>query len=161
MSHGILTPDLVKKAYEMVLPLIEEILDNGTTNRKHLSIVVAAIPAIRPSSKPFDKSCYLVTSLGDKKEWECDYQAIALSKAALSARTSKGTAELGPQYLLYGDTIYYGSVVLDGIVVACAGVESYYDEMIAMWIAATIKALCKEKIDEYPEDRSFISQNKE
>jgi hypothetical protein len=158
MDYGILNPTLVYKAFEIVRPLIEVTMNGGYTHRRDLAVVVTATEVINPREPDmsFENNCYLVSYLGNIEEWEYDYKSIALSKAELSVRTGKGSAELGPQYLLLGDTIYWGSVVLDGIVVACSGVKPYYDEMFSMWIAAAVKALCKERFAEYPKDRSFI-----
>ncbi len=162
---GILTTDLVEKAFDQVAPLIEQILDSGITKRTHLAVAVSATPIIRlsPAGISFDESdCYLVAGFGDKSAWKYPYDKIALSKAEKSVRTGRPSAELQPHYLLEGDTIYWGSVVLDDIVVACSGVEPYYDEMFAMWIAAAIKAETKRAFDEYRQqnpNHDFIGGN--
>ena len=51
---------------------------------------------------------------------------------------------LAPHMLVTGDTVYYGSVISNGIVVACSGVQPYFDEMISAWVLAACKALCIE-----------------
>ena len=158
MSYGILTPGLVQEAYEMVYPLIEATLANRA-KRQHLAIVVTATSAIleTDTNKSFQENCLFTASIGEEKKWEYEYDVIALSKAEKSARTGKGSAELAPHYLIDGDTIYWGSVVLDDIVVACSGVEPYYDELFSMWIASAIKALAKKRFAELSPDAMFIS----
>jgi hypothetical protein len=155
--HGVLTHGLVAAAYSTVYKHIEASL-SILTKRQHLAVVVTATEAINPRDpeESFEDSCYLVTSFGDEHNWEHDYKEIALSKADKSVRTGKGSAELPPHYLLDGDTVFWGSVVLDDIVVACSGVEPYYDEMFSMWIAAAIKVEAKRYMDKYPKDRDFI-----
>lgn len=158
MSYGILTPSLVREAYAVVVPQIVTILKERA-KREHLAIVVTATDAImeRDPDKSFKDDCYLVTNLGDKADWEHDYEAVALSKAEKSVRTGKATAELEPHYLVDNDTVYWGSVVIDDIVVACSGVEAYYDEMFSGWIATAVKALCKEKFANLPRGTEFIT----
>ena len=155
--QDILTAGLATDAYGTIRKHIETCLKT-LTKRQHLAVVVTATETINPRDpeKSFKDSCYFVTGFGNKNDWEHDYEKIALSKASKSARTGRGSAELPPHYLLDGDTVYWGSVVLDDIVVACSGVEPYYDEMFSMWIAAAIKAEAKRYMDKYPKDRDFI-----
>lgn len=157
MSYGILTPALVREAYQMVLPLIEATL-KSRCKRQHLAIVVTTTEAILPRNpeQVFGNDCLYTTTLGNLADWEYPYTEIALSKAEKSARTGKGSAELSPHYLIDGDVIYWGSVVLEDIVVACSGVEPYYDEMFSMWIASAIKALCKKRFAELKPEVMFI-----
>ncbi len=157
MSYGILTPGLVAEAYQMVFPLIKATLESHA-KRQHLAIVVTATKAIfEPDpNKSFKDNCFLIASIGYDADWEYEYDVIALSKAEKSARTGKGTAELPPHYLIDGDVVYWGSVVLDDIVVACSGVEPFYDEMFSMWIAAAIKALAKKRFAEFSPDKMFV-----
>ncbi len=157
MSYGILTPGLIKEAYMMVYPLIENTLKSHA-KRQHLAIVVTATEVIKPHNpdKTFEEDCFLTVTIGSELEFEYPYLKIALSKAEKSARTGKGSAELSPHYLIDGDVIYWGSVVLEDIVVACSGVEPYYDEMFSMWIASAIKALCKKRFSELKPDQMFI-----
>jgi len=157
MSHGILTTGLVREAFELIRPHIEATLKNHA-KREHLAVVVTATEAINPRNpdKSFKEDCYLVTGIGNKADWEHDYEKVALSKASKSTRTGRGTVELAPHYLLDDDTVYWGSVVVEDIVVACSGVEAYYDEMFSGWIGTTIKALCKEKFAKLPKGTEFI-----
>ena len=119
---------------------------------------MTATEVIKPydTNKSFKENCYLIFNFGEKTEWEHDYEFIALSKAEISVRTRKATAELEPHYLLRGDTVYGESVVLDDIVVACSGVEPYYDEMFSMWIAAAIKAEAKKIFDDSYSNNDFV-----
>lgn len=154
---GIMTPGLMQEALEMVRPHIAAILKSHA-KRQHLAVVATVTAAISPHhpEKTPAENMFLIAHFGDKEAWESDYMRIALSKAEKSARTGKGSAELAPHYLLDGDTVFSGSVVLDDIVVACSGVEPYYDEMFSMWIAAAMKALAKKRFAELPAGTMFI-----
>lgn len=157
MSEDILTPEIAQDAIRFLRPEIEQIL-RLFAKRQHLAIVVTAVEAINPRdrSKSFKNSCLAVASIGNKADWEHDYEAVALSKAELSVRTGLDTYKLPPHYRLAGDTVYSGSVVIDGIVVACSGVEGYLDEMIAGLIAVFVKGLCKHKLAQLPEGIEFL-----
>lgn len=163
MPKSIVTTALVKQAFDMVSPHIAQMLKDharpqDTGAQSDLSVVVSATEVINPHNpdKSFKDNCLLVTEFGDKTTWEIDIESIALSKAEKSVRTGISSVNVEPHYFYEGDTPYWGSVVLDGIVVACSGVESHYDEMFAMWIASAIKALCKKQISELPQGQHFI-----
>lgn len=149
---------LVAAAFEMVRPRIEDVLVSGVTNRSCLAVAVTGLPCLNPlpAGKSFEDGCYLVAELGDRAQFEPRFRRMAISKAEISVRTGLATSEVPPHLLLEGDTTSWGSVVLDGLVVACCGVQSYNDEMFSMWIASAIKAKAKEAMSGYPPDRKFI-----
>lgn len=155
---GILDRELVAEAFELVRPLIEKILQSDFTNRSCLAVVVTGRPYLNPvpAGQRFQDSCYLMAKMGDLEELKPRFCEMALSKAEVSARTGLATAEVPPHLLCEGDTLSWGSVVLDGLVVACCGVQSYNDEMFSMWIASTIKAKAKEVVSKYPQDQKFV-----
>lgn len=157
MAEGILNHALVKEAFDMVSPHIETFLQDHA-NQTDMSVVVSATDVINlpDASKSFAQNCFLVTGFGDRGNWQLDYERIALSKAEKSVRTGKSSVHVEAHYFRQGETPYWGSVVLDDIVVACSGVEAHYDEMFSMWIAAAIKALCKKRLTELPKGQHFI-----
>lgn len=78
--------------------------------------------------------------IGYEDKRENPYYQIALSKATISWRTgmpSREVALFAPHLLRKGDTPYYGGVVRDGLIVAASGVQSYFDEMVAGYVADT------------------------
>ncbi len=158
MNTGILSPGPIREALEFTFRAIRMTMELGVTKRSHLAVVVTATEVIKSHNpnKSFKENCYIIYPFGEKTEWEHDYESIALSKAEISVRTRKATAELEPHYLLKGDTVYWGSVVLDDIVVACSGVEPYYDEMFSMWIVAAIKAEAKKIFDSNYSNCDFV-----
>lgn len=159
--EGILTRQLVAKAFALVQPLIQITLSSGATRGKNLVIVVDAVEEINPrkTHMMFETECFLVEVFGDPKEFGADYRKIALSKAELSVRTGLPNSKIMPQYLLKGDTVYTGSVIIDGIVVAASGDDGHFDEMFSGWLALTIQALCKARFKQLKADDSihFVS----
>ncbi len=151
--QGILTAHTVARAFEFVRPCIELTLKSGVTKRKDLVVVVNAIEIINPMTegKSFEDNCYLIEEFGDSRKYEWPYRKIALSKAEISVRTGLPTSRVAPQYLLDAETLYWGSAVIDGIVVACSGVESFYDEMFSYWVASAIQAEAKKYFNDLTE----------
>lgn len=141
---GVLSTELVERSFAFVRPAIEAVFDTGITGRRHLAVVITAVEAItgwrQTSGVAFADSCYLVTSLGDLSGSPWPNMEIALKKAELSARTGLPTGQLPPSYILEGDTVFHGSAVLGGIVVACAGLDPRHDEMFSWWIASAVCA---------------------
>ena len=78
--------------------------------------------------------------------WSRDYDNIARCKALqLWHNRSDGGTDTKPHLLINGDTPYWGGVKRDGIVVACSGVESYFERMIAGMVADACIALSYRK----------------
>ncbi len=151
--QGILTDSLVTRAFDLVRPCIELTMRSGITSGEDLAVVVTATNDINPwtpeaDGKSFEDSCYLVASIGKLERHTYPIAKIALRKAEQSVRTGLPTSKLAPQYLLGDDTLYWGSVVVDGIVVACSGLKPYHDEMFAYWIATAIQAEAKSRYEE-------------
>lgn len=148
---AILNRDLVEHAFESIRPAVSLLLRDAMPDRAGVAVVVAATEAIDPTfrstGEAFRRACYLVSAIGDIAASPYPNIEIALSKAELSARTGRPTASLPPHYLRPGDTVFWGSAVLDGIVVACAGLEPRHDEMIAYWVAAAVQAECRHALE--------------
>lgn len=146
---GILNTALVETAFGMVRPAIEATMAAQMPDRAGVAIVVAASRDIVPfeSGTSFLDRCYLVTEIGELDRSPYPNPAIALKKAELSARTGMPSASLPPHYLVAGDTVFWGSAVLGGIVVACAGLQPRHDEMFAYWIAAAVQAEARKALD--------------
>lgn len=154
--QGILTNVLVAEAFKMVQPLIQVTLSSGKTRGKNLVIVADAIEAINPRQRHvmFESDCLLIETFGDSIKLD-HYRKIALSKTELSVRSGLATSKIMPQYLLKGDTVNQGSVVIDGIVVGASGDDGHFDEMFSYWLASTIQGLCKARFKELKADDSI------
>lgn len=154
----LLSSESVLGAVHRVRPAIEGLLVSNLTNREFLWIVVTGLPAIKAPNLAgdFEDTCWFIGVLGNAEGIEPRFRAMALSKAERTVRTGRPTAELSPHYLQPGDTTSWGSVVLDDIVVACCGVQSHYDEMFAMWVAAAVKAEAKQTFEATYSGRRFV-----
>jgi len=89
------------------------------------------------------------SSLGDLENWEHPYDKIAESKFALTVKHQMPTRQIQGQHPELsgeeGDTFFWGSYIDGGIVVACSGVQAYWDEAYSKCIVAVIKALVTAK----------------
>lgn len=75
-------------------------------------------------------------SVGDKCGWTAEYDKIARCKALqLWHERNDGRTDIVPHLLFPGDTPYWGGVKRDGIVVACSGVQPWFDRMISGMVA--------------------------
>lgn len=147
-----------ERGFAIVRPAIEATLAAGLSPRRDMAVVIAATDMANTplAGAAFKERCYLVAEIGDLTNSSYPNLDIALRKAELSARTGRPTANLAPHYLLEGDTVFWGSAVLDGIVVACAGLEEHHDEMFSYWIAASVQSAAREwfarRLIERPDD---------
>ncbi|MDD2657364.1 MAG: hypothetical protein PHD04_01730 [Candidatus Pacebacteria bacterium] len=75
-------------------------------------------------------------SEGNREKWPYDYVEIAQCKALqLWHDRNDGGTDIKPHLLFPGDTPFWGGVKRNGIVVACSGVQPYFDRMIAGMVA--------------------------
>ena len=72
--------------------------------------------------------------------------AFARAKARVSWRTGRDSHDVltpAPHRLEPGDTLLWGSVCVDGIVVAVSGMQPWYDEALAGMVACGLRAIAK------------------
>ncbi len=134
--------EIALDAIELVKPSIERLFER--TNRKQLHIVVMN-PTLKPWECSFDEAVLCESSLGTPEEWPAPFDQFARKKAQQAWRS--GSANLNQQTLHTSslredDLLFYGSFVYGDVVVACSGVEQWYDMLIAGWIAVAIEQLC-------------------
>lgn len=141
--------EVAKNAINIAKGLIHQTMKNNVVKRSHLHIVVGNT----------DGKILAEKSIGEPDEWKHPYKEIALSKFDLTVRHQKTTREI---QLLYpelsgeeGDTFFWGSYIDGGIVVACSGVEAYFDEMYSKIIASIARAL----VTKYQEDEMSKGEN--
>ncbi|WP_264876809.1 hypothetical protein [Vibrio agarivorans] len=128
-------------AVELVKPSIERLFER--TNRQELHIVVMN-PHLKPWESSFEDAILYQTSLGDPDSWTIRFDHLAQKKAAQAWRESTSNVQLQqihPSSLREEDVLFYGSFVYGNIVVACSGVQQWYDMLISSWIALAIEQL--------------------
>ncbi|USD68317.1 hypothetical protein [Vibrio sp. SCSIO 43136] len=134
--------DIAKDAIELVTPAIERLFER--TNRKELHIVVMD-PRVKPWESSFEEAILCEASLGSPEQWTIPFDEFARKKAQQAWRNSAPNITQQTTHtasLRQDDLLFYGSFVYGDVVVACSGVEQWYDMLISSWIALAIEQLC-------------------
>ncbi|WP_292454869.1 hypothetical protein [Methylibium sp.] len=126
--------------------MIEPLMSDENICGSGFLYIVILDPALLPSESPFDDAVLLEHAVGDRTRWDADYAGFARAKARVSWRSGQDSHRVQtsqPHALREGDSLLWGSVCLDGIVVAVSGAHPWYDEAFAMCIAANLRAIAK------------------
>jgi hypothetical protein len=174
-----LTKDLAARAVEQALPLLQHLMDSKVLKRPALAIVILK-PGLPPPDfgqrelpmatilyeRQLGRDTYLPQLTLDPDQpqvsaWERPFDLYARQKALLTARTglpSRLVQSQCPHLLMPGNIVYGGSTIKDGLIVACSGVQSWYDEAIAEIIASLCLAAVREVQSKLPGDTVYIPQ---
>ena len=132
--------NIAKQAVALVKPSIEELFKR--TNRKELHIVIMD-PRLKPWESSFSDAILYEESIKNST-WEKPFDDFARSKAQQAWRESQAnivTQAMHPSSLREGDLPFYGSFVYGNVVVACSGVEQWFDMLVSGWIALAFEQL--------------------
>lgn len=133
--------EIALDAIELVTPSINTLFER--TNRKELHIVVMD-PRIKPWESSFEDAILHQVSLGNPQSWTIPFDQLARKKAEQAWRSGHANIhnqQIHPSSLRDNDLLFYGSFTYGSIVVACSGVEQWYDMLISGWIAIAIEQL--------------------
>ncbi len=150
MKPKFLTQEICKKAVETVTEMVFQTMP---VNKKECHITVK-IPMEVDNQKKY--AFFYSRSFG-RKQWKRDYQSIANSKAKQIAfgLNSGGSEQITPAHLiLEGETPYWGGCKIDDIIVACSGLQPWFDQMISRQVAAMIIALARENYETYLSEKN-------
>jgi hypothetical protein len=140
--------DAAREALRVALPMIEAQMQTSHVCGSGFLYIVIMDPALGPGDAEFDRAVLHEHAVGDRTRWDADYAAFARAKAAVSWREGRSGHELqmlAPHRLRRGDTLLWGAVVLDGIVVGVSGAHAPWDEAFATTVAACLKAVGKQR----------------
>jgi len=91
-------------------------------------------------------------NFGDKEHWKYPFDEIARSKAfQLWNDRNDDRTDVQPHLLMSGDAPFWGAAKMDGILVACSGVQPWFDKMIARMVAAVCIGFAYEAYMRSPE----------
>lgn len=140
-----------EKAIGLAMPMIESAMQIKEVGESGFLYIVVMDPLLTPERASFEEAILYEHAVGDREKWDADYGAFARAKARVAWRTGMDghtVQELRPQMLTARDTVLWGSVVVDGIVVAVSGANPWYDEAFAGAVAMCLRALAKAGISE-------------
>ena len=134
------------RAVHMATPMIEAgLADRHIVGSGFLYLVIMD-PALPPAVAGFEEAILYEHAFGDRTKWDADYAAFARGKARLTWSTGLDSHHLqnsAPHLLRTGDSLLWGSVCVDGIVVAASGAFPCYDEVYAGTVAYWLRAFAK------------------
>lgn len=111
-------------AIDMALPLINDAMKRKEVGESGFLYIVVMNPTLTPACSSFENAILYEHPVGDRSKWDADYAAFALAKARVAWRTGMDghkVQELQPYMLTAKDTVLWGSIVLDRIVVSVSG----------------------------------------
>ena len=132
--------DIAADAVNLVKPSIDLLFER--TNRQVLHIVIMD-PRIKPWEAVFEDAILYEYSIGPAT-WELPFNDMARKKAQQAWRHQSANINaqlVHPSSLHDDDLLFFGSFVYGDVVVACSGVQQYYDMLISGWIAVAIEQL--------------------
>ena len=130
-------------ALDMASPMIDGLIEFEVINRGELCVIVG----IRDQNGQLD--VLSTKRVGDRQDWQEDYEKIAYFKARKMAETGLNSREavlLHPALTSSGDGIHWGGVTRDNVIVACSGVQPYFDEAISQAVLSLCLAIIEDKV---------------
>jgi hypothetical protein len=140
--------DAARAAIAMALPMIEAAMTDAQVCGSGFLYIVVLDPGLRPGEVEFADAVLTEHAVGDRSTWDADYAGFARAKAKLSWESGMGSHEVqsGRTHALrHGDSLLWGSVCLDGIVVGVSGAHAWFDEAFATAVAANLRAIAKQR----------------
>lgn len=140
------TADTASYAVDLIAPMIEMARRDPRIVGSGFLYLVVMDPGLSPSEAEFEQAILHERSFGDEAGWDADYRRFARDKARLSwlrGADAHLLQSLSPHRLREGDSLLWGSVCIDGIVVGASGAFPCFDEMFAGAVALAVKALTK------------------
>ncbi|MCE4553143.1 hypothetical protein [Pelomonas cellulosilytica] len=135
-----LTEEVARAAITAVAPAILAQLTRPDVS----GLGVLHLVVLDPTRSDGDEPVVLCEqSLGDRDRWDVDYADYARRKARLSWRhrmDSRRLQLLEPHRLHADDPPLWGSVYVDGLVVAASGAFPIWDECFSLMVAAQLRA---------------------
>lgn len=135
-----------EKAVQFCLPMITAAMESKVAGESGFLYIVIMKPGATPAASSFENAVLYEHAVGDREKWDADYAGFAYAKARVAWKTGMDghlVQELKPHLLEKGDTVLWGSVVLDDIVVAVSGADPWYDEVFAGTVAMCLRAQAK------------------
>ena len=138
---------LTRKDVELVIKTLDPAIRSFLlTTAKRPALAIRVLDPASP-----DKPVVLYEEdFGTPHEWEYDFGSIALRKAIMCQREkcdSEVVINERPHCLREDDPPYAGGVYVQGLAIGCSGVEGYFDQMFARWIAAGCRAVATHRFE--------------
>jgi len=162
MSHAgsyLIDRHAAEKAVGLALPMIHEAMKLKEVGESGFLYIVVMDPLRTPHNASFEEAIVYEHSVGDRSKWDADYAGFARAKARVAWRTGMEAhlvQELRPHLLAAGDTVLWGTAMVDGITVAVSGANPWYDEAFAGTVAMCLRAVAKAGIVQERKNGLFL-----
>ena len=136
-----------RRAVLLAQPMIEAALRDPAVSGLGVLHLVLLDPTRGPGQCRFEEAIAHEHSIGDRDRWDVDYAAYARGKARLSwqhGMDSRRLQALSPHCLQEGESLLWGGVWLDGLVVAASGAMPAWDEAFSLAVAGLWRSLALE-----------------
>lgn len=145
MSSFLLTPEVARRAVEIVGAAFADAAGKGVVKSRNLHVVVLD-PTVHPWNAAGFADAVLYEHSFARDEWDHTYDELARGKAQATwtagGKSTDYLQRLAPHLYTDGDVKWSGSVVLDGLIVAASGVQPWFDQAFAGCVASLCIGLC-------------------
>jgi hypothetical protein len=156
----IIDEEAAQAAIHLALPTIARAMGDPAAGDSGCLHIVVMDPNAGPAASEFEHAILYEHSI-NRANWDADYVHFARAKALVSWRAgmdSHAVQTLRPHLLMPGDTLLWGSVCLDGLVVAVSGMQPWYDEALAGIVACCLRAVSKGRAAEAARKGLFLTR---
>jgi hypothetical protein len=147
-----------RAAIHLALPTIALAMADPAAGGSGCLHIVVVHPHASPDAVRFEEAILCEHSI-NRERWDADYAHFARAKAEVSWRArmdSHAVQALRPWLLRPGQTLLWGSVCLDGLVVGVSGMHPWFDEALAGVVACCLKAMAKARAAAAVEQGPFL-----
>lgn len=133
--------EIAQQAIDLVRPAIAELFKRSIRQELHIVILD---PRLKPWEVNFEDAILHQESIKSGETWEKPFDKYARNKAKQAWRAQKHNLHLQiqhPSSLNSDDIPFYGSFVYGDLVVACSGIEQWFDMLISSWVAMSFEQL--------------------
>ncbi|KZN15031.1 hypothetical protein [Marinomonas sp. TW1] len=133
--------EIAQQAIDLVRPAIDELFKRSIRSELHIVILD---PRLKPWEGDFDEAILYQESIKSGAPWEKPFDDFARNKAKQAWRAQRHNLHLQVQHpssLKDDDLPFYGAFVYGDLVVACSGVEQWFDMLVSSWVAMSFEQL--------------------
>jgi hypothetical protein len=134
---------MVEGCVERLRPVLQHASGDRHIDQSGVLHLVVMDPARSPADSRFEEAVLFEVGFGEPPaKWDFDYAGAAREKARLSwiHGCDSHVVQNRPHRLQRGQSLLWGGVARDGIVVAASGAVPEYDEALSAMLAALIHA---------------------
>jgi hypothetical protein len=149
-----------RAAVALALPTIRLAMSDPEKGDSGCLHVVVMHPQRSPQRCGFEEAILHEHSV-NREKWDADYARYARAKALVSWRHQRdghAVQALEPWRVEPGQTLLWGGVCQDGLVVAVSGLRPWFDEALAGVVASCLRGIAKARAVAAARAGAFLSE---